>query len=140
MECCAAPAGIVVAADTPEGSQALAANQRYTECLAEAASSDKCSTSYSQTPMVLLKHKEVQSGSSSNQTVACQATGYDIHDSYALLNKDQGDEADDQLGSVLPSGAVVSAGEHCIDSITLSSGDLSWSCWVSCSCCLLPTA
>lgn len=64
--------------------------------------------------MVLLKHKEVQSGTSSNQTVACQATGYDIHDSYALLNKDQGDEADDQLGSVLPSGAVVSAGEHCL--------------------------
>lgn len=100
-----------MAADSPEGSQAAAANQRYTECLAEASSSDKCSTSYSQTPMVLLKHKEVQSGSSSNQTVACQATGYDIHDSFAELNKDQGDEAEDQLGSVLPSGAVVSSGE-----------------------------
>ena len=109
---CAMLSGVVVAADTPEGSQAVAANQRYAACLAEAGSSDKCSSSYSQTPLVLLKHKEVQSGSSSNQTVACQATGYDIHDSYAVLNQGQGDEAEEQLGSVLPSGAVVSAGER----------------------------
>lgn len=96
--------------DSPEGSQVVAANQRYADRTADASSSDKYSTSCSQTPLVLLKHKEVQSGNSSNTAVACQATGYDIHDSYAVLNKDQGDEAEEQLGSVLPSGAVMSAG------------------------------
>lgn len=103
-------AGVVVNVDSPEGSQVVAANQRYTECLAHAGSSDKYSNSCSQTQPVLLKHKEVQSGSSSRQTMACQATGFDIHDSYAVLNKDQGDDAEEQLGSVLPSGAVMSAG------------------------------
>lgn len=101
----------MVNVDSPEGSQVVAANQRYAECLAHAGSSDKYSSACSQTPVVLLKHKEVQSGSSSNQAAACQATGYDIHDSYAALNKDQGEDGEEQLGSVLPSGAVVSAGE-----------------------------
>jgi hypothetical protein len=105
-----APAGLVVNVDSTEGSQVVAANQRYTECLTHAGSSDRYSSGCSQTPVVLQKHKEVQSGSSSNQSVACQATGFDIHDSYAVLNKDHGDDAEEQLGSVLPSGAVVSAG------------------------------
>lgn len=104
-------AGLVVNVDSTEGSQVVAANQRYTECLAHAGSGDRYSSGCSQTPVVLLKHKEVQSGSSSNQTVACQATGFDIHDSFAVLNKDQGDDAEEQLGTVLPSGAVMSAGE-----------------------------
>lgn len=109
--CACVRAGLVVNVDSTEGSQVVAANQRYTECLAHAGSSDRYSSGCSQTPVVLLKNKEVQSGSSSNQTVACQATGFDIHDSFAVLNKDQGDDAEEQLGSVLPSGAVMSAGE-----------------------------
>lgn len=107
LVCCA---GVVVAVESTEGTQTVAANQRYTACLADAGSSDKYSSACSQTPVVLLKHKEVQSGSSSNTAVACQATGYDILDSYAVLKKDQGDEGEEQLGSVLPSGAIVSAG------------------------------
>lgn len=111
VSCTCTNTGVVVAVDSAEGSQVVAANQRYTERLADAStSSDKFSTSSSQTPVLLLKHKEVQSGSSSNQTVGCQASAFDIHDSYAVLNRDQGDEGEEQLGSVLPSGAVIAAG------------------------------
>lgn len=101
-----------MAVDSAEGSLVVAANQRYAKLLADASSSDKHTSACSQTPVVLLKHKEVQSGSSSNQSAACQATAFDIHDSYAMLNKEQGDDAEEQLGSVLPSGAVIAAGER----------------------------
>jgi hypothetical protein len=36
---------------------------------------------------------------------------WDIDDSYAALERSSGDDAEEQLGSVLPSGAVVAAGE-----------------------------
>lgn len=132
-------AGVVVNVDTPEGSQVVTANQRYTEYLANAGSSDKYSSSCSQTPPVLLKHKEVQSGSSSNQTMACQATGFDIHDSYAAQNKDQGMDAEEQLGSVLPSGAVMSAGGHWRAQPRQQSHVLEVVCACANSICYMPT-
>lgn len=36
---------------------------------------------------------------------------WDIDDSYAALEKDKSDDAEEQLGSVLPSGAVVATGD-----------------------------
>jgi hypothetical protein len=40
----------------------------------------------------------------------CGACRWDIDDSYAALDKSSADDGEEQLGSVLPSGAVVATG------------------------------
>jgi len=60
----------------------------------------------------LKKQREVQSGSSSNHDMASQASKWDLHDSYAALQQGQQDDSEEQLGSVLPSGAAMATGEQ----------------------------
>jgi hypothetical protein len=102
---------VAVAVDSEEGMQVAAANTAYEAHLADADRADKYANACSQTLVPLMKHREVQSGTSSSAAAACQATAYDLHDSYvAAVGGDQGDE-EEQLGSVLPSGAVMATGE-----------------------------
>lgn len=96
-----------MAADSTEGAQVAAANAAYAAKLADADAADKRSSSFAQTRVVLMKHREAQSGCSATAAAACQATVADLHDSYAVADGDGGDDAEEQLSSVLPSGAAV---------------------------------
>jgi hypothetical protein len=71
LTCCA---GVVVAADSTEGSNVAAANSQYAAQLAARDASDKFTASSCQTLVPLRKHREVQSGSSSSNDAACQAS------------------------------------------------------------------
>ncbi|KAF6261369.1 hypothetical protein COO60DRAFT_1625359 [Scenedesmus sp. NREL 46B-D3] len=104
--------GVVVAADSSEGSQVAAANTQYAAQLAARDASDKFTASSCQTLVPLRKHREVQSSTSSSSDAACQACRWDIDDSYAALNKSSADDGEEHLGCVLPSGAVVATGLH----------------------------
>ncbi|WIA16426.1 hypothetical protein OEZ85_013115 [Tetradesmus obliquus] len=104
--------GVVVAADSAEGSQVAAANSQYAAQLAARDASDKFTASSCQTLVPLRKHREVQSGTSSSSDAGCQASRWDIDDSYAALERSSADDGEEQLGSVLPSGAVVATGVH----------------------------
>lgn len=57
-----------------------------------------------------MKQREVQSGSSDSNDTGCQAGSWDIADTYAAVDKGKKDEAEEQLGSVLPSGQAVATG------------------------------
>lgn len=105
------PAGVVVAADSAEGAKVAAANQQYAAQVAARDGSDRYTASVSQTLVPLKKHREVQSGGNSNVDTACQASRWDIEDSYAALGKDSKADVDEQLASVLPSGQAMSTGQ-----------------------------
>jgi hypothetical protein len=66
-----------VAADSTEGSQVAAANSQYAAQLAARDASDKFTASSCQTLVPLRKHREVQSGTSSSNDAACQASRCD---------------------------------------------------------------
>jgi hypothetical protein len=101
---------VVVATDSGEGGEVAAANARYAAKLADCDAADKRSSSCSQTLVPLMKHKEVQSGSSASAAAACQVSAHDLFDAYVQQDGPQGGDAEEQLASVLPSGAVVAAG------------------------------
>lgn len=105
------PAGVVVAADSAEGSQVAAVNAAYAAKLADCDAADKRTSTCSQTAAPLRKHREVQSGCSSTSAAGCQVTAYDLHDAYVDGGGDAGEEAEEQLSSVLPSGAAVATSE-----------------------------
>jgi len=105
-------AGVVVASDGPEGSLINADNKAYAARIASRDASGRTAPGETQTPAPLLKHREVQSGGGSNADAECQASGADIADTYAALERrDEEDEDDPLLGSVLPSGGAVATGE-----------------------------
>lgn len=112
---------MVVAADSTEGAQVAAANSQHAAQAAAREASDKYTSSVCQTLVPLKKGREVQSGSSSTSDSACQACTWDISDSYAALQKVAGEDAEEQLGSVLPSGAAVATGEPAKPPVTSSS-------------------
>lgn len=108
-DCCNST-GLVVAADSTEGSDVSQSNQQFSAQLAARDASDRFTTSTSQTLVTLKKHREVQSGSCSSSEAGCQANRWYMEDSYAALGKSKKEDTDEQLGSVLPSGQSIATG------------------------------
>lgn len=121
-----------------------ATNQQYAAQLAARDTSDKYTSSVCQTLVPLMKQREVQSGSSECNDTGCQANRWDIADSYAALEKGKKDEAEEQLGSVLPSGQAIATGEQRSQSASLcisnapESVELGHVARKLCSACLAP--
>ncbi|KAF8065565.1 Wdr78 [Scenedesmus sp. PABB004] len=103
--------GLALAADTAEGAAVAAANAAYAQAqLAGRDASDHFAASSAQTLAPLRKAREVQSAPASAADAACQASGWDLADSYAALDAAADADAEEALGSVLPSGAAVATG------------------------------
>lgn len=106
------PPGVVVAADSADGQSVDADNKSYATRLVAREAAGRSADGEAQTPAPLRKQKDAQSGGGGCQVAACQASGWEIEDAYAALER-QEEEGDEEgvLGSVLPAGGAVATGE-----------------------------
>lgn len=102
-------AGVVVAADSAEAAAVAAANRQYAEAVAARVASGRCSSTPTQTLVLLRKQREVQSGSSDTSDAACQASSWELQHAYVAQGGTAAVAAED-LSAVLPWGPPVAAG------------------------------